>query len=143
MMAFPEQQAGPGRSRAQDIDRHVGSRMRERRITLGLNQQQMAELISVTYQQVYKFETGINRIAAGRLYTIAHALGVDVTFFFEGMDGDKEFKPTLQQRMLLGLAHNFISLPSRKHQEALCSLARALANAGEAPEESLPELGPG
>ena len=135
MMALPEKQAGPGRSRAQDIDRHVGARMRERRIMLGLTQQQMAELIGVTYQQAHKYEKGINRIAAGRLYTIAHALGVDVTFFFEGMDGDREFKPTPQQRMLLELARNFISLPSRKHQEALCSLARALASANEALED--------
>jgi transcriptional regulator with XRE-family HTH domain len=117
--------------------------MRERRIMLGLTQQQMAELIGVTYQQAHKYEKGINRIAAGRLYTIAHALGVDVTFFFEGMDGDRDFKPTQQQRMLLELARNFISLPSRKHQEALCSLARALASAGEEPDESLVELGQG
>lgn len=122
-------QSGPGRSRAQDIDRHVGARMRERRIMLGLTQQQMAELIGVTYQQAHKYEKGINRIAAGRLYTIAHALGVDVSYFFEGMNGDSSFKPTPQQRMLLELARNFISMPSRKHQEAICGLARALATA--------------
>ncbi len=64
----------PGRSRAQDIDRHVGGRMRERRIMLGLTQQEMAELIGVTYQQAHKYEKGINRIAAGRLHHIARAL---------------------------------------------------------------------
>ncbi|MEZ5845811.1 MAG: helix-turn-helix transcriptional regulator [Geminicoccaceae bacterium] len=136
MMAKPAAQSGPGRSRAQDIDRHVGARMRERRIMLGLTQQQMAELIGVTYQQAHKYEKGINRIAAGRLYTIAHALGVDVSYFFEGMDGERNFKPTPQQRMLLELARNFISLPSRRHQEALCSLARALANAEDAGDAS-------
>ena len=52
-----------GRSRAQDVDRYVGMRMRERRIMLGLTQQQMAELIGVTYQQAHKYEKGINRIA--------------------------------------------------------------------------------
>ncbi len=119
----------PGRSRAQDIDRHVGARMRERRIMLGLTQQQMADLIGVTYQQAHKYEKGINRIAAGRLYTVAQALGVDVGYFFDGMEGDARFKPTPQQRMLLELARNFIGLPSRKHQEALCNLARALAAA--------------
>ena len=122
-----------GRSRAQDIDRFVGNRMRERRVMLGLTQQQMAELIGVTYQQAHKYEKGINRVASGRLYTIAQALGVDVGYFFEGMNEDKSFKPTPQQRMLLELARNFISLPSRKHQEALCSLARALANAEDDP----------
>ena len=124
----PKAQAGPGRSRAQDIDRYVGARMRDRRIMLGLTQQQMAELIGVTYQQAHKYEKGINRIAAGRLHTIAQALGVEVSYFFEGMNDAESFKPTPQQRMLLELARNFINMPSRKHQEALCSLARALAN---------------
>ena len=116
------------RSRPQDVDRYVGARMRERRIMLGLTQQQMAELIGVTYQQAHKYEKGINRIAAGRLFTIAQALGVDVGYFFDGMDSERSFKPTPQQRMLLELARNFISMPSRKHQEAMCSLARALSN---------------
>jgi len=124
-------QAGAGRSRAQDIDRHVGARMRERRVMLGLTQQQMAELIGVTYQQAHKYEKGINRIAAGRLYNIAKALGVEVSYFFDGMSDENSFRPTPQQRMLLELARNFIALPSRRHQEALCSLARALANSDE------------
>ena len=118
----------PGRSRAQDIDRHVGARMRERRIMLGITQQQMAELIGVTYQQAHKYEKGINRVAAGRLYNIALALGVDVSFFFEGLGSDKAFKATAQQRMLLELARNFITIPTRKHQDAICSLARAFAD---------------
>lgn len=125
---------GPGRSRAQDIDKHVGARMRERRVMLGLTQQQMAELIGVTYQQAHKYEKGINRIAAGRLFTIAQALGVEVSYFFEGLDTENDFKPTPQQRMLLELARNFIAMPSKKFQEALCSLARALAIA-EHPEQ--------
>ena len=56
---------------------------------LGLTQQQMAELIGVTYQQAHKYEKGINRIAAGRLFTIAQALGVDVGYFFDGMDSER------------------------------------------------------
>jgi transcriptional regulator with XRE-family HTH domain len=122
---------GPGRSRAQDIDRHVGARMRERRIMLGLTQQQMAELIGVTYQQAHKYEKGINRIASGRLYNIAQALGVDVSYFFEGLNSDKAFRATPQQRMMLELARNFIGIRDRKHQEALCSMARALTGPDE------------
>ncbi|HLY58110.1 MAG TPA: helix-turn-helix transcriptional regulator, partial [Stellaceae bacterium] len=52
-------------SRTQDIDRHVGARIRERRIMLGLTQQQLADLIGVTYQQAHKYERGINRVSAG------------------------------------------------------------------------------
>ena len=116
-----------GRARPQDVDRFVGARMRDRRIMLGLTQQQMADLIGVTYQQAHKYEKGINRIAAGRLYDVARALGVDVGYFFQGLEGEEEFQPTPQQRMLLELARSFINMP-RRHQEAICNLARALAD---------------
>ena len=115
--------------RPQDIDRYVGARMRERRIMLGLTQQQMAELIGVTYQQAHKYEKGINRIAAGRLSRIAQALGVEVGYFYEGMGQTPEAgAATPQQRLLLELARNFVVLTNRKHQEAICNLARALAS---------------
>jgi transcriptional regulator with XRE-family HTH domain len=87
----------------------------------------MAELIGVTYQQAHKYEKGINRVAAGRLYQIAQALGVEVGYFFEGLRSDNAFKATPQQRLLLELGRNFIGIPMRKHQDAICSLARALA----------------
>jgi transcriptional regulator with XRE-family HTH domain len=127
-----------GRSRALDVDHYVSLRIRQRRIMLGLTQQQMAELIGVTYQQAHKYETGINRISAGRLYQIAQALGVDISYFFEDIDPDKRSKPRAadmmpQQRMLLELARNFASINNRKHQDALCNLARVPAT-GEAVE---------
>jgi transcriptional regulator with XRE-family HTH domain len=124
-----------GRSRALDVDRFVSLRIRQRRIMLGLTQQQMAELIGVTYQQAHKYETGINRISAGRLYQIARALGVEISHFFEDVEPgaatarNQELMP--QQRMLLELARNFAAIKSRKHQEALCHLARVLSD-GEA-----------
>jgi DNA-binding XRE family transcriptional regulator len=62
VMAEPSQ----GRSRVQDVDRHVGARMRARRIMLGLTQQQLADLIEVTYQQAHKYEKGINRLGRRR-----------------------------------------------------------------------------
>ena len=61
-------------NRGTDVDRFVGGRIRERRVMLGLSQQQMANLIGVTYQQAHKYERGINRISAGRLYEIARVL---------------------------------------------------------------------
>ena len=107
--------------------------MRERRIFLGLTQHQLAELIGVTYQQAHKYEQGINRVAAARLYHIAQALGVEVGYFFEGLGRDHAFKVTPQQRLLLELGRNFLAIPIRKHQEALCSLARALAEPDAGP----------
>jgi transcriptional regulator with XRE-family HTH domain len=125
-----------GRSRAIDVDHYVSLRIRQRRIMLGLTQQQMAELIGVTYQQAHKYETGINRISAGRLYQIAQALGVEIGYFFEDIDPERRNKPKPaemmpQQRMLLELARNFAGIANRKHQDALCNLARVLANAAE------------
>jgi transcriptional regulator with XRE-family HTH domain len=119
---------GLGHPRAQGIDRYVGARMRERRIMLGLTQQQVAEMIDVTYQQAHKYEKGINRIASGRLFSIAQALGVEVGYFFDGMGGERSFKPTLQQRAFLQLTQHFVNMPSRKRQEVICDLARAMAD---------------
>ena len=83
MTTAPERAGGrPGRQRAQDVDRHVGARMRERRIMLGLTRQQMADLIGITYQQLHKYEAGANRITAGRLHALAEALGVEVGYFY-------------------------------------------------------------
>jgi transcriptional regulator with XRE-family HTH domain len=117
------------RSRAQDMDRHVGARMRERRIMLGLTQQQMAELIGVTYQQAHKYEKGINRIAAGRLSSLAQALGVEVGYFYDGLTSTPGVvKATPRQGQMLELARNFMALSDRRQQEAVCTLARCLAN---------------
>ena len=101
--------------------------MRERRIMLGLTQHQLAELIGVTYQQAHKYEKGINRVAAGRLYYVAQALGVEASYFFEGLQTADRFVPSPQQRMLLDLARNYLSIPALEQQNAIVALARALA----------------
>jgi transcriptional regulator with XRE-family HTH domain len=114
-------------SRTQDIDRYVGARIRERRIMLGLTQQQLADLIGVTYQQAHKYERGINRVSAGRLFEIAHVLSVPVNYFFDGLDEDNERSISPRERMCLELARNFAQIPNERHQEALSQLARVLA----------------
>ena len=117
------------RPRAQALDRYVGNRIRQRRMMLGLTQHQLAELIGVTYQQAHKYEQGINRITGGRLYQTAQALGVDVNYFYESLaDNGTTVKPTPQQRLLVELARSFLDISNRKHQEAICVLARALAS---------------
>ena len=117
------------RPRAQDVDRHVGARMRERRMMLGLTQQELAELIEVTYQQAPKYEKGINRVAAGRLSRLAQALGVKVGYFYEGLTSPPEaVQVTPKQRQMLELTRNFMAISDRRQQEAVCTLARSLAN---------------
>ena len=65
-------------------DKHVGARVRLRRIQLGMSQIDLAQGVGLTYQQVQKYEKGANRIGASRLQQIAHILQVPVSFFFEG-----------------------------------------------------------
>ncbi|MBL8672834.1 MAG: helix-turn-helix transcriptional regulator [Alphaproteobacteria bacterium] len=113
---------------AKAVDRHVGARIRERRIMLGLTQQGLADLIGVTYQQAHKYERGINRVSAGRLFGIAQALGVPVSFFFDGLETGKEQELTPRQRLCLEVARNFAQIPDQRHQEALSKLTRALAD---------------
>jgi len=115
-----------GRSTAA-IDDHVGSRIRERRIMLGLTQQQLAEMIGVTYQQAHKYERGINRVSAGRLYQIASVLNVPIVYFYDGLGAEAPRPAAPHQRMLLEIARNFGDIQNEKHQEAVSQLARALA----------------
>ena len=115
-------------NRATDTDRFVGNRIRERRILMGLSQQQMAKLIGVTYQQAHKYERGINRISAGRLFEISRVLDVGVDHFFEGLgNGGPANGQHDRQRMCLEVARNFTQINNKNHQEALSHLARALA----------------
>lgn len=118
----------PSTARATAADRHVGSRIRERRVMLGLSQQQLAQMIGVTYQQAHKYERGLNRISAGRLFEIAQVLNVPISWFFEGLApsaGVSELSG--RQRMCLELARNFAAIDNERHQEALSQMARALA----------------
>jgi len=119
---------GQSTARARAADRHVGNRIRERRVMLGFSQQQLAELIGVTYQQAHKYEHGLNRISAGRLYEIAQALRVPISWFYEGLD--TQALPTemsARERACLELARNFVAIENEKFQEALSQMARALA----------------
>jgi transcriptional regulator with XRE-family HTH domain len=127
MNMIDPQTRGIPANRANDIDRHVGTRIRERRVMLGLSQQQMADMIGVTYQQAHKYERGINRISAGRLFEIARVLNVPISYFYEGLEGQEDATLNHRQRMCLELARNFSAIGNEKHQEALSQLARALA----------------
>jgi transcriptional regulator with XRE-family HTH domain len=66
------------------IDKHVGSRVRLRRMMLGMNQTKLGDALGITFQQVQKYEKGTNRVSASRLQHISHILQVPVPFFFDG-----------------------------------------------------------
>ena len=114
------------------VDRHVAQRVRLRRRQIGMSPHRLAELIGMTYEQVHKYETGINRIAAARLHAIALALGTDVAFFFEAVEpnliaaGQQD-----RQRQLVELMRNVQLIGSPGHRQAVCAMARALAERSE------------
>ena len=94
----------------------------------GLTQQQLAEMIGVTYQQAHKYERGINRVSAGRLFEIARALSAPITYFYEGIGQEGPRQITPHQRMLLEIARNFAEILER---EASGSGQPARPGAGE------------
>jgi transcriptional regulator with XRE-family HTH domain len=77
----------PKAKTANPIDAHVGSRLRMRRMMLGMSQEKLGEAFGLTFQQVQKYEKGVNRMGASRLQHAAQILGVSVPFFFEGAQG--------------------------------------------------------
>ena len=81
------------------VDVHVGKQLRLRRIMQGLSQEVIGKAIGVTFQQVQKYERGINRMGASRLYEFAKYLAVPVSYFFEGMEG-------MAQQTLTGVAED-------------------------------------
>ena len=125
---------GRRKMRPQDYDRHVASRVRNRRITVGLSQQDLAHRIGVTYQQLHKYETGLNRISAARLYAIAQALEVEVGHFFEGLTTGTPPARTNNPRQLLEFTKGASAVRNRRHLEALGELTRSLAE--HAPEDA-------
>ena len=84
----------------------------------------LADAIAASCSSGTPYEIGDNRVSAGWLYQIARALGVEPGYFFEGLGAGRPAEP--RQRMMLELARSFVALPSRRHQEVLCELARAL-----------------
>lgn len=72
------------------IDRHVGGRIRMRRMLAGISQEKLGEALGITFQQVQKYEKGSNRVSASRLQIIARVLDVPIAFFFDGAPGGEQ-----------------------------------------------------
>lgn len=87
-MKGPSRPDVPNQRSANSVDWHVGSRLRLRRLELGMSQEKLADALGITFQQVQKYERGTNRIGASRLHQIALALQVPITYFFEGAAGE-------------------------------------------------------
>lgn len=115
------------------VDEHVGQRVRQRRWMVGMTQQQLGNKVGIKFQQIQKYETGTNRISASRLWDIADALDVPVSFFFEGLDGVGSNASTAQGDMMtdkeaLELVRAYYAIPENQRRR-LFDLARVLSDA--------------
>lgn len=72
------------------VDRHVGNRVRMRRLLVGMSQEKLGELLGITFQQVQKYEKGSNRVSASRLFQISRVLGVTVQYFYDELKSDDD-----------------------------------------------------
>ena len=110
------------------VDKIIGERINELRISMGLSRLQLGEKIGITHQQLQKYEKNTNRVAAGRLADIARALKKPVAFFFDNIDDEQPELPTHHQRMCIEVSRNFLKLKNPKHQIAINDMLRRLAN---------------
>lgn len=142
-----------GSRRPNPIDVHVGSRVRLRRMLLGISQEKLGERLGLTFQQVQKYEKGVNRIGASRLFDLAQVLGVSVQFFYDDAPagesaaaavpgladrpGDSYIFDFLNTREGLELNKAFARISDPKARRAILDLVRSLAN-GDVAENGVP-----
>ena len=119
------------------IDKHVGARLRMRRMMLGMSQEKLADGVALTFQQVQKYEKGTNRIGASRLQQFSQILQVPVEFFFNGAPGNvlssksENGELTVQFFTLAQakeLAQHFIRIDNPTERRAIVDVAKAIAD---------------
>ncbi len=129
-----------GGKRANPIDKYVGNRVLMRRIMLAMNQRELGEAIGVTGQQIQKYESGVTRIVASRLYDLAQALKVQAEYFFEGAPQSDKIKPLPNPPGLefldkfpdavedYTLVRCFLRIKDRQMKRHIVALVQCLAN---------------
>jgi transcriptional regulator with XRE-family HTH domain len=125
----PKKQANP-------IDIQVGNRVRIRRMLIGMSQERLGDLLGLTFQQVQKYEKGVNRIGAGRLFEVSRILNVPIDFFYEGVStqpgaGEPESAPPVMEFVSSGeglqLALAFMKIKDAKVRKRVLDLVKSLA----------------
>ena len=112
------------KGKASDYDKTIGRRLRLLRLERGLTQEQLAERLNITFQQIQKYEKGTNRVAAGRLQALAKILKVPPAYFFE--EPDKEVEQIAFDREAMTTAKVLHAIPHQPTKTHLCSLVKSL-----------------
>tara|TARA_B100000676_G_scaffold19987_1_gene17315 strand:- start:1566 stop:2078 length:513 start_codon:yes stop_codon:yes gene_type:complete len=115
-----------------EIDVHVGQRVRQRRVLCGLSQKELANAIGLTFQQLQKYERGMNRISASKLWQMSRILNVPVQWFFKEFSEPKEEEDKRREafhmkRETLELVRNYVAVPADVRRKFL-SLVKSIAN---------------
>ena len=120
---------GMSRSTINPTDKYVGSRLRMRRLMLDMSQTNIADALGLTFQQVQKYEKGVNRVGAARLQQIASALDVPVTFFYDGDTKAREVESLLflDSAFSLRLLRAYSKIKDQTVQRQLVSLMESIA----------------
>jgi transcriptional regulator with XRE-family HTH domain len=132
------------KKRPNPVDVHVGARIRLRRNMIGLSQEKLGESLGITFQQIQKYEKGMNRVGASRLQAIGNILNVPVTFFFDDMPGQsdkpKGFEEESETTYVVGflnssegiqLARAFAKIGDAKVRRKILDLVRTLGHEDE------------
>lgn len=121
---------------AADVDAIVGERIRRRRILTGLTQDQLGDALGVSYQQIQKYETGANRVSAGRLYLLSQKLDVSPSWFFDGLDTAPETADDEEMlsssRLAIECVRNLSRIKDEKVRSAILTMIRTMAESDEA-----------
>lgn len=126
------------------IDRQVGERLRRRRVSHGITQDEVADILGISYQQVQKYESGANRISAGRLYQMARFLNVDIGQLFDGLDSQIELAEshgnedasTTPNRSVIELVRGFNAIDDAAQRNAILTLVRSMAQGSAGTEDA-------
>ena len=118
---------------AHPVDIHVGGRVRLRRCVRGMTQVELADRVGIKFQQIQKYESGVNRVSASRMWDIAAAMDVPMSYFFEGLDGKEadafyDHGDILSEKETMELIRTYYGIPEHQRRRLL-DLARVLSEA--------------
>ncbi|GGA13546.1 helix-turn-helix domain-containing protein [Neptunicoccus cionae] len=107
------------------VDVHVGTKIRLTRASRGISQQKLSEMLGISFQQLQKYERGINRISASRLWEVSQALGVQISYFFDGADGGEGQEIEEISTRTIELATQINQIPNEAVKNQIVGLIKA------------------
>ena len=124
---------GRGTGVPDPIDVHVGSQIRTRRLLLGMNQEELAHRLGLTFQQVQKYESGANRVSASRLWEIAAILKMPIGYFFPADQDQDQPNEQLQRPQSIELIRFFYAIPNARMRQQFFDMMKTASASPDRP----------